>query len=111
MKIRPSEMTPAPESRSLTRPIKLGVVIPTFNEQEKPLLAALEEVLAGTEWEVIFVDDNSSDGTAEYIRGVAALDRRIRVLERIGPRGLSSACIEGMLSTPGRYIAVMDADL
>ncbi len=106
-------MTPAPESRSLTRPIKLGVVIPTFNERENisPLLAALEEALAGTEWEVIFVDDNSSDGTAEYIRGVAALDRRIRVLERIGPRGLSSACIEGMLSTPGRYIAVMDADL
>lgn len=96
-------MTPAPESRSLTRPIELGVVIPTFNERENisPLLAALEEVLAGTEWEVIFVDDNSSDGTAEYIRGVAALDQEIRVLERTGPAVFLRPALRGCCRLQG----------
>jgi len=94
-------------------PIELAVVIPTYNERENvaPLLALLEQTLAGTEWEAIFVDDNSPDGTSEFIRGLAANNRRVRVLERIGRRGLSSACIEGMLATAAQYIAVMDADL
>ena len=94
-------------------PIELAVVIPTYNERENvaPLLALLEQALARTEWEAIFVDDNSPDGTSEFIRGLAANNRRVRVLERIGRRGLSSACIEGMLATAAQYIAVMDADL
>jgi dolichol-phosphate mannosyltransferase len=94
-------------------PIELAVVIPTYNEMENVslLLAALNDVLAGTEWEAIFVDDNSPDGTAEYVRELAATNRRVRVLERIGRRGLSSACIEGMLTTSAPYIAVMDADM
>ena len=93
--------------------IELAVVIPTYNECENvPLLvAALSKALAGIRWEAIFVDDNSPDGTAEQVRKIAAEDRRVRVLERIGRRGLSSACIEGMLSTPAPYIAVIDADL
>jgi dolichol-phosphate mannosyltransferase len=98
---------------SLGRPVELAVVIPAYNERENiaPLLVALETALVGIEWEVIFVDDNSPDGTAETIRTIAIADRRVRVLERIGRRGLSSACIEGMLSTPAPYIAVLDADL
>lgn len=94
-------------------PIELAVVIPTYNEiQNIPLvLAALERTLRGIEWEVVFVDDNSPDKTAELIRVLALTNRRIRVLERIGRRGLSSACIEGMLATPAPYIAVMDADM
>jgi dolichol-phosphate mannosyltransferase len=93
--------------------IELAVVIPTYNERENisPLFAALETTLRGFEWEIIVVDDNSPDGTADYIRGIAKEDRRIRVLERVGRRGLSSACIEGMLATSARYIAVMDGDL
>src|SRR6202453_1340792 len=99
-------MTPSP-------PLELAVVIPTYNEiQNIPLvLAALERTLRGIEWEVVFVDDNSPDKTAELIRVLALTNRRIRVLERIGRRGLSSACIEGMLATPAPYIAVMDADM
>jgi dolichol-phosphate mannosyltransferase len=95
----------------LEPPIELAIVVPTYNERENVpvLLAALERVLQGTEWEVIFVDDHSPDGTAEHIRELAATNRRIRVLERIGRRGLSSATIEGMLTTPAPYIAVMDA--
>ena len=97
----------------LEPPIELAIVVPTYNERENVpvLLAALERVLQGTEWEVIFVDDHSPDGTAEHIRELAATNRRIRVLERIGRRGLSSATIEGMLTTPAPYIAVMDADM
>src|SRR5258705_3088471 len=98
---------------SLGQPVELAVVIPAYNERENvvPMLAALETALFGMEGEVIFVDDNSPDGTAETIRTIAIADRRIRVLERIGRRGLSSACIEGMLSTPAPFIAVLDADL
>lgn len=94
-------------------PIELAVVIPTYNERNNilPLLEALEVALQGTVWEAVFVDDNSPDGTADHIREIAMMDRRIRVLERIGRRGLSSACIEGMLATSARYIAVMDGDL
>jgi len=94
-------------------PIELAVVIPTYNERENvpALVAGLEGALAGREWEAIFVDDNSPDGTAEYVRGLASTNRRIRVIERIGRRGLSSACIEGMLTTSAPYIAVMDADM
>src|SRR5271169_4012543 len=108
-----TETLPEPEVQSSGRPIELAVVIPTRNERENVplLLAALTKALKGIEWEVIFVDDNSPDGTSECIRSLAATDRRIRVLERIDRRGLSSACIEGMMATPAPYVAVMDADL
>src|ERR1700678_3644317 len=101
------------EKITLAVPLELAVVIPTYNEIENIplLLAALGKTLRGIEWEVIFVDDNSPDRTAERIRVLALTNRRIRVLERIGRRGLSSACIEGMLATPAPYIAVMDADM
>ncbi len=93
--------------------IDLAVVVPTYNERGNvpELIARLQRVLHGFEWEVIFVDDDSPDGTAELIRDYAARDRRIRLLHRIGRRGLSSACIEGMLATPADCIAIMDADL
>jgi dolichol-phosphate mannosyltransferase len=53
----------------------------------------------------------SADGTAEYLRVRGRDDRRIRCIQRVGRRGLSSACIEGLLSTSARYIAVIDGDL
>ena len=95
------------------RPLDLAVIIPTFNERANilPLLQRLRSVLAGMEWEAIFVDDNSPDGTAASIREIARFDPRVRVLQRVGRRGLASACIEGMLATAAAYIAVMDADL
>jgi dolichol-phosphate mannosyltransferase len=106
------DMAPQNEPR-LDRAIDLAIVVPTYNERDNApvLLAALERVLVGIQWEVIFVDDSSPDGTAEQIRQIASQDRRVRIIERIGRRGLSSACIEGMLSTPAPYIAVMDGDM
>lgn len=71
----------------------------------------LDVVLRGVEYEVIVVDDDSPDGTADAVREVARVDRRVRVIQRVGRRGLSSACIEGFMATAAPYIAVMDADL
>ncbi len=75
------------------------------------LLRRLEETLGATGYEVIFVDDDSPDGTSAVVRDIARVDSRVRCLQRIGRRGLSSACIEGMLATSAPTIAVMDADL
>jgi dolichol-phosphate mannosyltransferase len=94
-------------------PISLSIVVPTFNESQniKELLRRLETALGATGWEVIFVDDDSPDGTASVVREISRTDPRIRCLQRIGRRGLSSACIEGMLASSALTIAVMDADL
>ncbi len=93
--------------------LKLAVVVPTFQEQANigPLLDLLEQALAGIGYEVIFVDDDSTDGTVDRIRERAQRDARVRLIRRIGRRGLSSACLEGMLATTAPYIAVIDADL
>src|SRR3984885_252815 len=93
--------------------LELSVVIPTYKERQNiaPLVAALEAALQGVNWEVIFVDDHSPDHTADAIRELALTNRRVRILERIGRRGVSSACIEGMMASPAPRIAVMDADM
>jgi dolichol-phosphate mannosyltransferase len=92
---------------------ELTVVIPTLNERENigPLVDLLDAALDTVSWEVIFVDDDSPDGTAEQIRQIGRRDRRVRCLQRIGRRGLTTACIEGALAASARYIAVMDADM
>jgi dolichol-phosphate mannosyltransferase len=93
--------------------LKLSVVIPTFNESAnvRELLRRIEASLGVEGWELIVVDDDSPDGTASLVREIARSDNRVRVLQRIGRRGLSSACIEGMLASSAPTIAVMDADL
>ncbi len=92
---------------------ELAIVIPTLNERDNvPILVErLNRVLAGVSWEVIFVDDDSPDGTAEAVRGLARQQANIRCLQRLGRRGLSSACIEGILASAAPYAAVMDGDL
>ena len=62
-------------------------------------------------WEVIFVDDDSPDGTSDEARQLAQEDPRVRCIQRIGRKGLSSACVEGMLSSSAPYFAVIDGDL
>ncbi len=91
----------------------LSVVIPTFNEAGNiaELLQRIAACLADVDWTVIVVDDDSPDGTAEVVRRAGAVDPRIRCLKRIGRRGLSSACLEGMAMARGRFLAVIDADL
>lgn len=93
--------------------LRLSIVIPTFNESGnvKELLRRIEAVLGSDSWEVIFVDDDSPDRTAELVRAIARHDSRVRCLQRVGRRGLSAACIEGMMAAAAPLIAVMDADL
>jgi dolichol-phosphate mannosyltransferase len=92
---------------------ELTVVVPTLNEVGNigPLLERLDRVLAGTHWECVFVDDDSQDGTTELLLRISRERSNVRFIHRIGRRGLSSACIEGILACSSPYIAVMDADL
>ncbi len=94
-------------------PLRLSIVVPTFNESQNvhELLRRVEQALGPSGWEILFVDDDSPDGTAAVVRSIAQVDVRVRCLQRVGRRGLSSACIEGMLATAASVIGVMDADL
>jgi dolichol-phosphate mannosyltransferase len=106
-----------PKQRSTSLPYDLGpevtVVIPTRNERDNivAVYSRLCNVLKEFNWEVIFVDDDSTDGSASIVTDLAHRDRRVRLIHRIGRRGLSSACIEGVLGSTSPYVAVMDADL
>jgi dolichol-phosphate mannosyltransferase len=98
--------------RTENQMVELSVIVPTFNERDNiaEVVARLDKCLSGVPWEAIFVDDDSPDGTADRIREIARQDRRIRCIQRIGRRGLSSACTEGMMASSAPYLAVMDAD-
>lgn len=92
--------------------LQLAVILPTYRERANiaPMVARLDAALQGVAWEAIFVDDNSPDGTADEARRISLSDPRVRVIERIGRRGLASAAIEGMCATAAPVVAVMDAD-
>ena len=94
-------------------PLDVAVVVPTLNEAAnvEKLIAKLSVVLAGRGWEVLFVDDNSADGTSELVRRIARESRHVRIVQRVGRRGLSSAVVEGILATAAPIVAVMDGDL
>ena len=101
---RPAPPGPGPE---------LSVVAPTFNERAnvERLVGKLEAALAGVAWEVIFVDDDSPDGTAALVKELAARDDRVRCIRRVGRRGLAGAVVEGALASAAPFVAVIDADM
>jgi dolichol-phosphate mannosyltransferase len=117
----PEELTLAASAESATGSAprqwpatpELAVVIPVLNECDNVALMVerLTRALAGIRWEAIFVDDDSPDGTADVVRALARLQGNIRCVQRLGRRGLASACIEGILSSAAPYVAVMDGDL
>jgi len=102
-----------PDCYATSSGIELCVIVPTFNERDnvQELVHRLASCLGELRWEVIFVDDDSPDGTAEFVRSLGSNDSRVRCIQRLGRRGLSSACIEGILATTAPFLAVMDADL
>lgn len=114
-----------PEGASLDQPLlldqlyhaergpELTIVVPTRNERDNiiPLYKVLAAALGETNWEMMIVDDDSQDGTPDVVRWLGQHDRRVRLLHRIGRRGLSSACVEGIQASTAPYVAVMDADL
>src|SRR5262249_21885080 len=105
----------APESHTAAGLLlpELTVVVPTFNERANiPILVdRLAVALPGIEWEVMFVDDDSPDGTAALAKTIGASNRRVRCIRRIGRRGLAGATIEGILASHAPYAAVIHPDL
>jgi dolichol-phosphate mannosyltransferase len=108
-----TDTTDPPPAPRIDGVADLTVVVPCYNERPNvaPLVAKLDTALAGIAWEVVFVDDNSPDGTAAEARRLGRLDPRVRCIRRIGRRGLSSAVVEGALVSSALFIAVMDGDL
>ncbi|MCW4590131.1 glycosyltransferase family 2 protein [Gluconacetobacter entanii] len=104
---------PEAVGRESCRPARVSIVVPCYNERDnvRPMVDALDHALAGRAWEVIFVDDSSPDGTIDVVRDLAAQDARVRGILRLGRRGLSSAVIEGILSSSAGIVAVMDGDM
>lgn len=104
----PAASPPAPASG-----LELTVVVPTFNERAnvRKLIGLVEAALGQTRWQVIFVDDDSPDGTAAEVKAVAAVDPRVQCLHRVGRRGLAGAVIEGIMASAAPFVAVMDGDL
>ncbi len=92
---------------------ELAVVIPTFNEcgNVQPMIQAVSSALQGIDFELIFVDDDSPDGTARQVLDLSRTNPRVRLVHRIHRRGLSSAAVEGMMASNAPYLAVMDGDL
>jgi dolichol-phosphate mannosyltransferase len=91
----------------------LSVIVPTYREAANvpELFERLKNVLKDLAWEMIVVDDDSPDGTADIAFALAAADPRIRCIRRVNRLGLAGAVIEGMLSSSAELVAVIDGDL
>jgi dolichol-phosphate mannosyltransferase len=92
--------------------VRLSVVIPVFNEEENvlPLLAEVEAALAGLgAFEVVFVDDGSTDGTAAALASAVA-EGRARALRHVDRSGQSAAVRTGVKAARGAWIATLDGD-
>ncbi|HVU46663.1 MAG TPA: polyprenol monophosphomannose synthase [Terracidiphilus sp.] len=98
-----------------TVPLKLGLVIPTLCEAGNIgcLLSHIRSVLDphGIPYEIIVVDDDSTDGTGDIVAAIAREDARVRLIVRKGERGLSGAVLDGWHNTDAGILGVMDADL
>ncbi len=103
---------PTPEAAPGGAP-ELCVVVPVLNERDNvaAVVDKLRETLRGIEWEVVFVDDDSTDGTRDVIAAIGQADRRVRLLHRVGRSGLASAFVEGVECSLAPFVAAMDGDL
>jgi dolichol-phosphate mannosyltransferase len=92
---------------------ELSIVVPTFNERSnvRALVEAIGAALGPVRWELIFVDDDSPDGTYLEAAAVAREGWPVRCIRRVGRRGLASAVVEGAMSASAPIVAVMDGDL
>ena len=108
-----SVLLSSPGSAETSAAPDLCVVVPVLNERDNiPVLVdKLRAALHGIAWEVVFVDDDSSDGTRDAVAAIGRVDSRVRLLHRLGRRGLASAFIEGAQCSLARYVAAMDGDL
>ncbi|MCJ7543029.1 MAG: glycosyltransferase family 2 protein [Phycisphaerae bacterium] len=102
-------------SRSPGRGDAVSIIVPTYREAEnlRPLVDRIRQVMPalGRSWEVIIVDDDSRDGSDQVIAELAAEGLPVRLITRVGVRGLSSAVIDGFGRAIGDTLVCMDADL
>lgn len=93
--------------------MSLSIISPTYNEAEniKKFVKLIELALSEYNYEIIFIDDNSKDKTYDIVKEIASKKTHVRCIRRIGRRGLSSAVIEGCLSSSSDLLLVMDSDL
>ncbi|MFT4183774.1 MAG: glycosyltransferase, partial [Rhizobium sp.] len=91
---------------------KLSIIAPTYNEADNVLyfIERVKATLNAFDWEILFVDDNSSDGTAQKIFENTVNDNRVRAIIRLEDRSLARSSIQGMLSAKGDLLCVMDVD-
>ena len=91
----------------------LSIIVPTYNEAKNilPFLKAVKSAVRIKDFEIIFVDDNSTDRTYKIVKDLSKKFSMVRCIRRIGRRGLSSAVIEGCLSSSSKFLLIMDADL
>ncbi|MDW8033847.1 MAG: glycosyltransferase, partial [Nitrososphaerota archaeon] len=92
---------------------ELSLIIPTYNEAENipELLERIEASLKNLDAEIILVDDNSPDGTANLTETLGKKYGNVKVLRRPYKKGLASAVLDGLKLTEADVVAVMDADL
>lgn len=109
----PSALSPIPGLLPTAPAPELCVVVPVLNERDNvaPLVDRLSATLAGLSWEVVFVDDGSTDGTRDAVTAIGQTDNRVRLLRRTGRRGLASAFVEGVECSMAPYVAALDGDL
>jgi glycosyltransferase involved in cell wall biosynthesis len=92
----------------------ISIVIPLFNEQESILDLYSEicnAISSYNDWEIIFIDDGSSDGSAEKIIDIASKDSKVKLISFYRNFGKSAALSEGFKNANGDIIITMDADL
>jgi dolichol-phosphate mannosyltransferase len=92
---------------------KISIIIPIFNEK-KNILKLLQEIkrnLKEFKYEVIFVDDNSEDGSIEILKKIKFIDKRFDYVLHDGPRDLTQSCFQGISIAKNNLIVIMDGDL
>ena len=91
----------------------ISIIIPTYNEKENlpTLFQKISNSLKGELFELIIVDDNSPDGTADFAEYLSKTYKFVKILKRSGKLGLATAIKDGLKLANGEIVLIMDADL
>lgn len=98
--------------RDIAERLDVSVILPCYNERGNivPLVSELLQVLEEWDFEILVVDDNSPDGTADAIREAFAQDQKVRLIVRTEDRGLAKSVRAGIELARGDIVVVMDTD-
>lgn len=92
---------------------KISIVIPLFNEEEslKELYSEIKNIVAEFDYEIIFIDDGSTDNSWNILMNLSSLDNKIKIIKFHNNFGKAEALSEGFSLANGDYVITMDADL